>query len=156
MGLGASEATCSIERSTRGYVPLLGVDVYPQSVVRQRRQETDQAIATGDGSGGVGLLMNEASELLPGAIAILDGIDVATKDNRGETRRAIGVLDRLITLMEKNQDTTVYPAGLVGRIREAREALNEGGGDHGLIAGAQRILKAVLRDWNNSQEQDGS
>ena len=50
--------------------------------------------------------MNEASELLPGAIAILDGIDVATKDNRGETRRAIGVLDRLITLMEKNQGTT--------------------------------------------------
>ena len=97
--------------------------------------------------------MNEASELLSGAIAILDGIDVATKDNRGETRRAIGVLDRLITSMEKNQGTTVYPAGLVGRIREAREAL---AGDHNLVAGAQRILKAALLDWENFQEQEGS
>ena len=100
--------------------------------------------------------MNEASELLPEAIAILDGIDVATKDNRGETRRAIGVLDRLITLMEENQGTSVYPAGLVGRIREAREALNESGDDHSLIAGAQRILEAVLLDWSNFQEQEGS
>ena len=100
--------------------------------------------------------MNEASELLHGAIAILDGKDVATKDNRGETQRAIGVLDRLITLMEKNQDTTVYPAGLVGRIREAREALNESAGDHDLVAGAQRILKAALLDWENFQEQEGS
>ena len=100
--------------------------------------------------------MNEASELLPGAIAILDGIDVATKDNRGETRRAIGVLDRLITLMEENQGTTVYPAGLVGRIREAREVLDESAGDHNLVAGAQRILKATLLDWENFQEQEGS
>ena len=94
--------------------------------------------------------MNESVELLQEAIAILDGIDVATKDNRGEMRRAIGVLDRLITLMEKNEGTALYPAGLVGRIREAREALNDSGGDHGLIAGAQRILKAVLHDWEDA------
>ena len=95
-------------------------------------------------------------QFVDGAIAILDGIDVATKDNQGETRRAIEVLARLITVMEENQGTTVYPAGLVGRIREAREALNESAADHDLVAGAQRILKAVLLDWNNSQEQDGS
>ena len=100
--------------------------------------------------------MNESVELLQEAIAILDGIDVATKDNGGKTRRAIGVLDRLITLMEKNQGTTVYPAGLVGRIREAREALNESADDHNLVAGAQRILKAVLLDWDNFQEQEGT
>ncbi len=94
--------------------------------------------------------MNESVELLQEAIAILDGIDVATKDNQGETRRAIGVLDRLIPLMEKNQGTALYPAGLVGRIREAREALNESVGDHSLIAGAQRILKAVSRDWEEA------
>ena len=100
--------------------------------------------------------MNESVEFLQEAIAILDGIDVATKDNRGATRRAIGVLDRLIPLMEKNQGTALYPAGLVGRIREAREALNESAADHDLVAGAQRILKAVLLDWNSSQEQGGS
>jgi len=100
--------------------------------------------------------MNEASELLHGALAILDVIDVATKNNQGETRRAIGVLDRLITLMEENQGTTVYPAGLVGRIREAREALNESAADHDLVAGAQRILRAASLDWENFQEQGGS
>ncbi len=100
--------------------------------------------------------MNESVELLQEAIAILDGIDVATKDNRGATRRAIGGLDRLITLMEKNQGTALYPAGLVGRIREAREVLDESAGDHNLVAGAQRILKATLLDWENLQEQEGS
>ena len=100
--------------------------------------------------------MSEASELLHGAIAILDGIDVATKDTRRETRRAIEVVERLITLMEKNQVTTVYPAGLVGRIREAREALNESADDHDLVTGAQGMLKAASLDWDNFQEQGGS
>ena len=94
--------------------------------------------------------MNESFALLEEAIAILGGIDVATKDDLGETRRAIEVLDRLITLMENNQATALYPVGSVGRIREASEALNESAGDHGLIAGAQRILRAVLLNWEQA------
>ena len=92
--------------------------------------------------------MDESVELLKRAIDILDGID-ATKDNGGEVRGAIDLLDRLHKLVLKNPDTNWYPAGSVRRINDARKALNESADDHSLIAGAQRILKAVLRDWTD-------
>ena len=49
----------------------------------------------------------------------------------------------------QNYDPGSYPADSVGRIRDARGALNESGVDHNLIPGAQTILKVVLRDWDD-------
>jgi len=96
-------------------------------------------------------------ELLQEAIDVLDGIE-ATKDQREGIQGVIELLDRLTNLMQ-NYDAGSYPADSVGRIKDARKALNESADDHSLIAGAQRILKAVLRDWTSfwgEEELEGS
>ncbi len=89
----------------------------------------------------------ESFELLQEAIDSLDGIE-ATKDQRAEIQGVIEVLDRLTNLMQ-NYDPASYPADSVGRIKDAREALNESVVDHSLIAAVQRILKAILRYWDD-------
>ena len=93
----------------------------------------------------------DSFELLQEAIDILDGIE-ATKDQREEIQGVIELLDRLTHLMQ-NYDPGSYPADSVGRIKDAREALNESVADHSLIPGAQRILKAVLGDWDDFWEE---
>ena len=85
--------------------------------------------------------------LLLDADDLLDGIE-ARKDQREEIQGVIVLLDRLTNLMQ-NYDPASYPADSVGRIKDAREALNESVVDHSLIAAVQRILKAVLRDWDD-------
>ncbi len=90
---------------------------------------------------------DELFGLLEEAIDVLDGIE-ATKDQREEIQGVIELLDRLTNLIQ-NYDAGSYPADSVGRMKDAREALNESVVDHSLIAAVQRILKAVLRDWDD-------
>ncbi len=85
-------------------------------------------------------------QLLREAIDILDGSE-PTKDQRGEIHRAIELLNRLIKLM-RNRDTNSYPTGSLGRITEARHALNIISHDHSEFIGARKALKAVLCDWD--------
>ncbi len=89
----------------------------------------------------------ESFGLLLDADDLLDGIE-PTRDQREEIQGVIVLLDRLTDLMQ-NYDPGSYPADSVGRIKDAREALNKSLDDHDLIAGAQRILKAVLHEWDD-------
>ncbi len=93
----------------------------------------------------------ESFGLLQEAIYVLDGIE-ATKDQREKIQGVIELLDRLTNLIQ-NYDAGSYPADSVGRMKDAREALNESVADHILIPGAQRILKAVLGDWDDFWEE---
>ncbi len=89
----------------------------------------------------------ESFLLLREAIDILEGTE-PTKDQRGEIHRAIELLNRLIKLM-RNRDTNSYPTGSLGRITEARHALNIISRDHSEFTGARKALKAVLGDWDD-------
>ncbi len=93
------------------------------------------------------LLPVTSFRLLREAIDILEGTE-PTKDQRGEIHRAIELLNRLIKLM-RNRDTNSYPTGSLGRITEARHALNIISRDHREFTGARKALKTVLRDWDD-------